>query len=71
MHRRKTVRVEIRPANPAQQYFRVAEAASYLRVTISAIRLAYTSEKLVGKIVGKRLVFKREDLDSFFAAVAQ
>ena len=71
MNRRKSsvaVPVAAPPQAPIndQQYFRVAEAAKYLRITISSVRLAYRDGSLQGRILGKRLIFARQALDAFF-----
>jgi excisionase family DNA binding protein len=77
MNRRKTVEVVPSVVNPEtkipdqqQRYFRVAEAANYLRITTSLVRVAYRDGKLRGAIHGKRLIFSRENLDAFFASAA-
>lgn len=72
-YQRKAVATEAVVVPPAsvseiQNYFRVKDAAAYLHVTVSCIRLAYAKGKLPGVILGKRLIFTRPDLDRFIAA---
>jgi hypothetical protein len=74
-YRKKKPAVETPTAvnNPApieQRYFRVAEAANYLRITTSLVRVAYRDGKLRGAIHGKRLIFCKVALDEFFAGGA-
>jgi excisionase family DNA binding protein len=51
-----------------QRYFRVKEAAEYLRCAPWAVAAAIREKKLPHLQMGKRYVLLREDLDAFAAA---
>jgi excisionase family DNA binding protein len=61
---RKTATAAPAPTNE-QRYFRVVEAATYLRCAKWAVAAAIRAKKLPYIAVGKRYILLREDLDAF------
>lgn len=49
-----------------QQYFSVPEAADYLRCHVQRIRAAIAHGELIPARMGRRFVFCKQDLDSWF-----
>jgi excisionase family DNA binding protein len=63
----KAATTAVEPTNQ-QRYFRVVEAAAYLRCAKWAVAAAIRTKKLPYIPVGKRYVLLREDLDAFAAS---
>jgi excisionase family DNA binding protein len=62
---KKQVQAET-PLGPTEtQYFRIAEAAAYLRCSPRFIGDAIRQEKLPKLIMGKKFILLRQDLDTF------
>jgi excisionase family DNA binding protein len=60
----KTATTAVQPTNE-QRYFRVVEAAEYLRCAPWAVAAAIRAKKLPYITLGKRFVLLRDDLDAF------
>jgi len=54
----------------ATPYLTVKEAAEYSRLATSTVRLYIRKKRLVAHRVGRRVIIKREDLESFLEAQA-
>jgi excisionase family DNA binding protein len=64
---RSSVSNSTQPSPVEQQYFRVDEAAAYLRSTSWLVAQACRDKQLPYFLMGKRFVISRTDLDEFAA----